>query len=169
MSSAVATSTPSNSPNTPEAAIAAVKSLVSQGMLTPEQGLARMAAIHQAVSAAGNGAKAGNGAAAPADEERKPPRVVRTPMVLKGPSQDDLLKALSTGKITVEQFKAASSGMSAKIDLAVSAKGWFSMYVKGMRFPITIPVDVAEALTSEAGAAFVRTFITANSAHFDRK
>jgi hypothetical protein len=146
-------------PNTIEAQITAVKSLVQQQILTPEQGLARMAAIHS--SAAGNGS-AGS-------EERKPPRVARTPMVMAGPTQDQLLQELSTGKITVEEFKSMSAGMSAKIDLAVSAKGWFSMYVKGMRFPITIPVDVAEALTSEAGAAFVRAFIATNSSAFDRK
>ncbi len=163
MSIAVATSTPSS---TPEASIAAVKSLVSQGVLTPEQGLARMAAIHQ--SAAASAAKPTTPSKG-GDEERKPPRVARTPMVLNGPSRDELLGMLAAGDISVDDYKAASAETAVKMDLAVSAKGWFSMYVKGMRFPITIPVDVAEALTSEAGAAFVRAFIAANSAHFDRK
>ncbi len=51
-------------PATIEVQITAVKSLVSQGMLTPEQGLARMAAIHSSAAGNGNGAK--SGAAVPA-------------------------------------------------------------------------------------------------------
>jgi hypothetical protein len=159
-------------PATLETQIATVKALVQQQVLTPEQGLARMAQLH-ADAANGNGAagKSGSGGSAGAatDEERKPPRVARTPMVLEGPSKDELLRMLAAGDITVEDFKAADAELHSKIDLAVSAKGWFSMYVKGMRFPITIPVEVASALTSEAGAAFTRAFIATNSAYFDRK
>jgi hypothetical protein len=160
-------------PATLETQIATVKALVQQQILTPEQGLARMAQLHADAAKGANGAagKSGSGGAAGAttDEERKPPRVARTPMVLEGPSKDELLRMLAAGDITVEDFKAADAELHSKIDLAVSAKGWFSLYVKGMRFPITIPVEVAAALTSEAGAAFTRAFIATNSAHFDRK
>jgi hypothetical protein len=163
MANAVAT------PSTIDAQLSAVKSLVSQGLLTPEQGLVRMQAIHAGAAAGSNGGPKPPSAAGAADDERKPPRVARTPMVLSGPTQDELLGQLSTGKINVDQYKALSAGQSAKIDLAVSAKGWFSLYVKGLRFPITIPVGVAEALCSESGAAFVRGFIAQHSAAFDRK
>jgi hypothetical protein len=158
-------------PSTIETQLAAVKSLVAQGMLTPEQALVRMQAIHAGAAGGSNGgSKPANGAA---DDERKPPRVPRTPMVLSGPSQDELLQRLaSTGpdKITVEQYKALSAGVSAKIDLAVSGNaGWLSIYLKGMQRPISMPVELAEAVFSEGGAAFVRGFIAQHSAAFDRK
>jgi len=61
--------------------------------------------------------------------------VPRTPMVLTGPTQDELLQQLSTGKISVDQFKALSAGVSAKIDLAVSGnEGWLSIYTRRGRF-----------------------------------
>jgi hypothetical protein len=152
-------------PSTIEAQLAAVKSLVSQGLLTPEQGLARMQAIHASAAGSNGGAKppSSAGATSAADEERKPPRVPRTPMVLSGPTQDELLQRLaSTGpdKISVDQYKALSAGVSAKIDLAVSGNaGWLSIYLKGMQRPISMPVELAEAVFSEGGAAFVRGFI----------
>ena len=154
-------------PATIEVQITAVKSLVSQGMLTPEQGLARMAAIHSSAAGNGNGAK--SGAAVPADEERKPPRVARTPMVLAGPSQDELLRMLAAGDITVEDFKAASLESSGKISLNVGPAGWLGIYSKGMQRPISMPVEMAEVVFSEPGAAAVRAFIATNSAHFSRK
>jgi hypothetical protein len=162
MANAVAT------PSTIETQLAAVKSLVANGMLTPEQALVRMQAIHAGAAGGSNGgSKPANGAA---DDERKPPRVPRTPMVLSGPTQDELLGQLSAGKITVDQFKALSAGVSAKIDLAVSGNaGWLSIYLKGMQRPISMPVELAEAVFSEGGAAFVRGFIAQHSAAFDRK
>jgi hypothetical protein len=94
-------------------------------------------------------------------------------MVLSGPTQDELLQRFaSTGpdKISVDQYKALSAGVSAKIDLAVSGNaGWLSIYLKGMQRPISMPVELAEAVFSEGGAAFVRDFIAQHSAAFDRK
>ncbi len=54
-------------------------------------------------------------------------------MVLAGPSQDQLLQDLSTGKITVDQFKSMSSGLTAKIDRTPMECPGFHVELSGWR------------------------------------
>lgn len=145
---------------------AQIDELVSKGLMSADEAAKLKAKLEAKLEA--KTASASNGKDNTVDEEKKPPRVAKTPLVTEGPSQDELLQKLATGKIKVEDYKKLAAGSSSKMSIAIGASGWISLYYGG-RFPANFPVEVLEFIMSDVGSKAIQKFIADNAKHISRK
>lgn len=161
-------SIPANVSSTLEA-INAVKSLHAQGVITQEQMLMRLQSLANSEKANTADRVATAASTAPAAVDRDPPRVPKTPFAVGGPSADDLLALLATGKLSIDDYKAQAAATSDSVQYAVSAKGWLSFYPRGMRFPVNMPWSLASLLATEPGRSALAALLAKHDKHFSKK